>query len=118
GETVSAAAEWSQVNLDIDALAERIGDRKGLALRTGRIVELRGEFIAALDVLLGDLKAGQDAAIAVGSGSTASIVALGQTLRGWVAGSEQLSKWVAYSVRADTAGAAGMADLAARLHDG
>ena len=117
-ETLAQAADWIVANLDIHRLAARVADRAGLEVRVGRIVELRGEFVRALDTLLADLDTGPEAVIARGSGATSPIGGLERGLTEWISGSEQLSKWVAYSLRADAARRAGMADLVDRLHDG
>ncbi|HEX8572871.1 MAG TPA: DUF3320 domain-containing protein [Allosphingosinicella sp.] len=116
--TLAEAADWIVANLDIHELASRVPDRHGLELRLGRIVELRSEFVRALDTLLADLDTGAGAVVARGSGATSPISDLERGLNEWISGSEQLSKWVAYSLRADAARRAGMADLVARLHDG
>lgn len=117
-QALSAAAAWVTANIDIHVLASHISDRGELARRLDRIVELRDEFLAALERLVGDLKAGPDAGIKPGSGRETAITALGECLRALIEGSEQLSKWVAYSIRADLARTAGMSDLVDRLHDG
>lgn len=115
---LAEAADWIVTNLDIHGLAARVPDRQGLALRVGRIIELRSEFVGALDTLLADLDTGPEAVIAKGSGVTSPIGELERGLNEWISGSEQLSKWVAYSLRADAARRAGMADLVTRLHYG
>ena len=117
-EALATAAEWVFSNLDIHALAARVADRRELASRLDRIVDLRLEFVAALDRLLGDLKAGPEAALMPGKVSETPVAVIGERLRDWTQGSEQLSKWVAYCTRADLARAAGMSDLVDRLHDG
>lgn len=117
-ERLTVAAAWIAANLDIHGLASRISDRPGLAQRLDRVIDLRAEFLDALDSLLADLKAGPGAALAPSKGLQTNITALAEGLRGWTQGSEQLSKWVAYSMRADLARAAGMSDLVDRLHDG
>ena len=117
-QALSAAAEWVTANIDIHSLASRIGERGQLAQRLDSIVDRRREFLAVLDRLLSDLKAGADAAIKVGSSGETQIELLREALSHWIDGSEQLSKWVAYSIRADLARAAGMSDLVNRLDDG
>jgi very-short-patch-repair endonuclease len=115
---LSAISDWIIANLDIHGLASRVPDRAALATRADQIGNLRGEFVLSLDQLLGDLNADADAAIASGGGNITPIQELRENLQEWIAGSEQLSKWVAYSLRADAARSARMADLVDRLHDG
>lgn len=115
---LSTIHKWIAANLDIHVLAAGIIDRAGLAERADRIVALRTEFLILLDCLLTDLRSDQDAASTSESARACPTKALQEALQAWIAGSEQLSKWVAYSLRADAARSAGMSDLVARLHDG
>jgi very-short-patch-repair endonuclease len=117
-EQLGANATWITANLDIHGVASRIVDARAVATRADATIAVRECFASDVEQLLSDLKAGSKAAVAPGSAKDTEIAEVEQRLQAWVEDAERLSKWAAYSVRADLACEAGMADLVARLHSG
>lgn len=112
------AADWILSNLDIHALAFRVGDCPALLFRCQEVAGARDRLVEAGETLLRDLKATNVSFIAPGSLRETAIDGLEQRFAAWRDESEQLSKWVAYRTRADKAVALGLRDLVLRLHDG
>jgi very-short-patch-repair endonuclease len=115
---LSQATSWLEINGDIRALASRIADRIGLASRWEASLAARDVWAADVGALLGDLKAGAEAAVVTEHLLMTPVAILGAHLAAWRDGGEQLTSWVNYRERAKQAAALGLNDIVERLHDG
>jgi len=115
---LSEAASWLEANGDIRGLASRIADRAGLAAHFDAALLTREQWIADVQTILADLKAGAEAAVVADRLSATPVATLAAHLAAWRDGGEALTSWVSYRARAREASDLGLSDAVARLHDG
>jgi very-short-patch-repair endonuclease len=112
------ATDWIEANADIHLLATHTKNRAGLGRHADTVEQARAEFVADLDRLLGELQFDLRQGLGAVRLDAVPLEQLVARLDGWAAGSEQLSKWVAYRDRAKRGRALGCSDVVARLEDG
>lgn len=115
---LAAAAGWIVENLDIHALAARVGDRRLLLERCRQLADTRDALVEAAESLVSAAKATAVSLVPPGTVLGEKIDRLEQCFSTWRDESEQLSKWVAYRTRAAKAADLGLHDLIERLHEG
>ncbi|WP_420225572.1 DUF3320 domain-containing protein [Pigmentiphaga litoralis] len=110
--------DWITAHGDLRHVAAAQPDRKDLVGRAQRERAAAAGLADAIDAILAELKAEPAVVLHAPQTLHASLDAVSAKLASWLANTEQLSKWVAYRERADTARGAGLAALADRLADG
>jgi very-short-patch-repair endonuclease len=117
-EGLSRGIDWIAKYPSMRLLAAKLSDRRAIAIRA-QTMEKESK---VLPLELGGLAAALEAD-ATSLFGTPTLNAINMTtarskLIAWLAGTEQLSKWVAYRERANKARAAGMGQIVDRLVDG
>lgn len=110
--------DWITAHGDLRHVAAAQPDRKELVGRAKQQEAAAAALADALDAMLAELNAEPAVVWKAPQSRHAALDSVSAKLASWLANTEQLSKWVAYRERADTARKAGLASLADRLADG
>ncbi|RUX22577.1 DUF3320 domain-containing protein [Mesorhizobium sp. M2A.F.Ca.ET.037.01.1.1] len=115
---LTQAELWLKNNSALRHLAARLPDRAEIAKSARATREATQAAALQLKALAEDLKADASSLFAVDDFSEVSIAELIARLEGWLAHQEQLSKWVAYEERSESARKAGLGQLIDGLANG
>ncbi|WP_031214184.1 DUF3320 domain-containing protein [Mesorhizobium sp. LSJC255A00] len=115
---LAQAELWLRENGSIRHLAARLPERKEIANLARSAREAAQAVARELKALAGDLKADAPSLFGVDDFPDVAIVEVVSRLEGWIDHQEQLSKWVAYGERSETARKAGLGQLIDGLADG
>jgi very-short-patch-repair endonuclease/DNA polymerase III delta prime subunit len=107
-----------EMSAEIRRLAAATGNRSDLGALARRVGNARPEIQEALGRLFADLKLDVSVAFGAGELGDLDLRALSARLDTWIERFEDLTKWIAYSARAEQARAAGLGALVDRLADG
>ena len=114
---LTAAARWIVENADIRMLAARVDSRAELTIIVEAVADGQTKLQANLETLFADLRTSSSILFAAPMMGT-SLETIAQRLATWINSAEQLSKWIAYRVRADRARELELSPLVDRLQDG
>jgi hypothetical protein len=113
-----ASAQWMAENVDIRALAGRVGERATLLPRAKLLTATKAHALTTFNSIAVDLQLDLVASIGVAHAEEAAISTVAWRLDRWNKEYEQLFRWVAYRDRAAQATQLGCGDLVSRLGDG
>ena len=116
--TLKVYAEWLRANSDIRALASRVADRPGTAIRTATLVEDRGSLLHDLDRMGEALRLDRVAAFGGEALDRQPVDRIAGRLARWRNEPEALSTWAAYRDRALEAKSRSLHAFVERLEEG